>query len=877
MKVTAPVLEHHREPLGIGESRPRLSWRTETDAPGWTQQAYRVEITDRDGRVLTDTGRVNSAESVLVDWPGAELGSRSRVGVRARVWGEDAEPSDWSPVTWAETGLLTRTDWTARPVTPDRHPSDAPLPVALLHRTFTLTEPIASARLYITAYGVYEAEINGTRVGDHVLAPGWTSYHHRLRYQTFDVTALLGEGDNAIGALLGEGWYTGRLGFHGGRRNLYGEHRALLAQLEVTHPDGTVTTVGTDGTWRATTGPIARSELYDGEVHDARLARAGWSTPGHDTSDWSPVTELPAPAAELVAPTGPPVRRTQTLAPVDVITTPSGRTVLDFGQNLVGRLRIRVSGPAGHTVTLRHAEVLENGELGVRPLRVARATDTYTLAGHGVETYEPRFTFHGFRYAEVGDWPGELDPAAVEAVVLHTDMARTGWFESSHELVDRLHENVVWGMRGNFLDIPTDCPQRDERLGWTGDIQVFAPTASFLYDCSGMLGGWLRDLAAEQLAREDRVPPLVVPDILPSGFGATPHAVWADVAVLLPWTLYRRFGDLGVLRAQYPSMRAWGEVAARLVEEGGGLWRQDFQLGDWLDPGAPPEDPGAARTDGDLVANAYVARSADVLAETARLLGEKEDAVRYEELARSVRAAFAEEFVTPGGRTASDAQTAYALALCFALLPTERQRAGAAERLAFIVRKAGFRIATGFAGTPLICDALCAGGEPQLAYRMLLEQGCPSWLYPVTMGATTVWERWDSMLPDGSINPGEMTSFNHYALGAVADWLHRTVAGLEAAEPGWRRLRVAPVPGGDLTYAKAAHETPYGRAEAGWRIEGGTLVVDVLVPPNTRAEVRLPGDAEPFEVGSGRRTFRRPYTAPAWPPSPVRNPFSGPE
>ena len=877
MKVTAPVLEHHREPLGIGESRPRLSWRTETDAPGWTQQAYRVEITDRDGRVLTDTGRVNSAESVLVDWPGAELGSRSRVGVRARVWGEDAEPSDWSPVTWAETGLLTRTDWTARPVTPDRHPSDAPLPVALLHRTFTLTEPIASARLYITAYGVYEAEINGTRVGDHVLAPGWTSYHHRLRYQTFDVTALLGEGDNAIGALLGEGWYTGRLGFHGGRRNLYGEHRALLAQLEVTHPDGTVTTVGTDGTWRATTGPIARSELYDGEVHDARLARAGWSTPGHDTSDWSPVTELPAPAAELVAPTGPPVRRTQTLAPVDVITTPSGRTVLDFGQNLVGRLRIRVSGPAGHTVTLRHAEVLENGELGVRPLRVARATDTYTLAGHGVETYEPRFTFHGFRYAEVGDWPGELDPAAVEAVVLHTDMARTGWFESSHELVDRLHENVVWGMRGNFLDIPTDCPQRDERLGWTGDIQVFAPTASFLYDCSGMLGGWLRDLAAEQLAREDRVPPLVVPDILPSGFGATPHAVWADVAVLLPWTLYRRFGDLGVLRAQYPSMRAWGEVAARLVEEGGGLWRQDFQLGDWLDPGAPPEDPGAARTDGDLVANAYVARSADVLAETARLLGEKEDAVRYEELARSVRAAFAEEFVTPGGRTASDAQTAYALALCFALLPTERQRAGAAERLAFIVRKAGFRIATGFAGTPLICDALCTGGEPQLAYRMLLEQGCPSWLYPVTMGATTVWERWDSMLPDGSINPGEMTSFNHYALGAVADWLHRTVAGLEAAEPGWRRLRVAPVPGGDLTYAKAAHETPYGRAEAGWRFEGGTLVVDVLVPPNTRAEVRLPGDAEPFEVGSGRRTFRRPYTAPAWPPSPVRNPFSGPE
>ncbi|MFD8307341.1 family 78 glycoside hydrolase catalytic domain [Streptomyces sp. NPDC059690] len=877
MRVTAPVLEHHRELVGIGESRPRLSWRTETAVPDWAQRAYRVEITDADGTVLSDTGRVEGADSVLVDWPGPELGSRNRVGVRVQVWGEGAEASDWSPLTRAETGLLDRTDWTARPVTPDRDASDGPLPVALLRRSFSLDKAVTSARLYITAYGVYEAEINGSRVGDHVLAPGWTSYHHRLRYQTFDVTTLLREGDNAIGALLGEGWYTGRLGFGGGRRNLYGDRRALLAQLEVTHPDGTVTTIVTDETWRATTGPVLRSEIYDGEAYDARLARPGWSEPGHDLADWTSVTRLPLPEAELVAPTGPPVRRTQTVAPVDVITTASGRTVLDFGQNLVGRLRFRLSGPAGHTVTVRHAEVLEHGELGVRPLRQAAATDTYTLAGTGVQTYEPRFTFHGFRYAEVDGWPGEFDPAAVEAVVLHTDMARTGWFECSYDLVNRLHENVVQGMRGNFLDVPTDCPQRDERLGWTGDIQVFAPTASFLYDCSGMLGGWLRDLAAEQLARADRVPPLVVPDVLPFAFGGTPQAVWADVAVLLPWTLYRRFGDVGVLRAQYPSMRAWVEVAARLTEEGGGLWRQDFQLGDWLDPAAPPEDPGAARTDGDLVANAYVVRSADVLAETARLLGERDDAVRYEELARSVRAAFAEEFVTPGGRLASDAQTAYALALCFALLPTGRQRLGAAQRLAFIVRKAGFRIATGFAGTPLICDALCAGGEPQLAYRMLLEQGCPSWLYPVTMGATTVWERWDSMLPDGSVNPGEMTSFNHYALGAVADWLHRTVAGLEAAEPGWRRLRIAPQPGGDLTFAETAHETPYGRAEAGWRIEDDTLVVEVLVPPNTRAEVRLPGDGEPFEVGSGRRTFRRPYTAPTWPPTAIRHPFSAPE
>ncbi|WP_406131158.1 family 78 glycoside hydrolase catalytic domain [Streptomyces sp. NBC_00989] len=890
MNVTPPTFEHHREPLGIGESAPRLSWRTVTDTGDWHQAAHQVEITAADGTVLADTGRVESSASVLVPWPGPDLGSRQRVGVRVRVWGDtEEEPSPWSGTAYAETGLLEPADWTARPITPDPiTPAEEPLPAALLRRDFTLTGPVASARLYITAYGVHEAEINGEHVGDHVMAPGWTSYQHRLRYQTFDVTPLLRTGENTIGALLGEGWYTGRLGFHGGRRAIYGEHRALLAQLEIGYADGTTQTVRTDEHWSTTTGPVLRSEIYDGEAYDARRERPGWSAPGHEVSYWKKVTELPSPRAELVAPTGPPVRRTQTVAPVDVITTPSGKTVLDFGQNLVGRLRVRVSGPAGHEITLRHAEVLEHGELSTRPLRFAAATDTYVLRGEGVEgdedeggeTYEPHFTFHGFRYAEIGNWPGPLDPTDIKAVVLHTDMTRTGWFECSDPLVNRLHENVVQGMRGNFLDVPTDCPQRDERMGWTGDIQVFAPTASFLHDCSGMLAGWLRDLSAEQLARPDGVPSLVVPDVLPDAFrDAGAQAVWADVAVLLPWTLYQRFGDLEVLRTQYPSMRAWGEATIRLAAEGGGLWRQDFQLGDWLDPQAPPDRPGEARTDGDLVANAYVVRTAEVLAETAQLLydaghldGKEDDTARFRAHARAVRERFADQFVTPDGRLSSDTQTAYALAIAFSLLPTERQQRGAAERLARIVRRASFRIATGFTGTPLICDALCAAGEPRLAYRMLLEKDCPSWLYPVTMGATTVWERWDSMLPDGTVNPGEMTSFNHYALGAVADWLHRTVAGLAAAEPGWRRLRVAPVPGGDLTWAKAAHDTPYGRAEAGWRIEGDVIVVDALIPANTRAEVQLPDGSPPFEVGSGRHTFRCPYAAPAWPPTAIGYP-----
>lgn len=883
-RVTAPVFEHHREPLGIGEPRPRLSWRTETGVPGWRQSAYEIELVDAAGAVVGGTdGRVESDASVLVPWPGPDLPSRTRTGARVRVWDAEGRVSAWSPVTHAETGLLERADWTARPIAP--HPDlgidpGRPQPVVLLRRSFRPRGAVDTARLRVTALGVCRPELNGRPVGADVLTPGWSSYHHRLRYFTYDVTEHLVEGENVLGAQLGEGWYSGRLGFHGGRRGVYGDRPALLAQLEIRYADGSHETVPTDERWRAATGPALRSELYDGEEYDARLERPGWCAPGPLGDGWGPVAELDMPRGELVAPTGPPVRRTQTLRPVRVLTTPSGRTVLDFGQNLVGRLRIRVRGEAGRTVTLRHAEVLEHGELALRPLRQAAATDRYTLKGDPRgETYEPLFTFHGFRYARIDGWPGELKPVDVEAVVLHTDMERTGWFECSDPLVDRLHANIVWSMRGNFLDLPTDCPQRDERLGWTGDIAVFAPTAAFLHDCSGMLTSWLRDLAAEQLARPDgAIPPLVVPDALPAGFPDAPHAIWADSAVLVPWALYRAFGDQGLLRTQWESMSGWADELERYVRDGGGLWRAEFQLGDWLDPAAPPDRPGDARTHGDLVANAYAARVADIMSETAALLDEPEQAERYARLASRVRAAFAGEFVTPSGLLASDAQTAYALALRYALLPGREQRERAGRRLVEIVRRAGFRIATGFAGTPLICDALTEAGAPEIAYRMLLETGCPSWLYPVTMGATTVWERWDSLLPDGTVNPGEMTSFNHYALGAVADWLHRSVAGLGEAGPGWKRLRIAPVPGGTLTRAHAAHRTPYGRAEAGWERRGDTLTVTAVVPPNTTAVVELPGGEAPFEVGSGRHTFTvEGFTTPAWPPQPLRHPFSSPE
>ena len=479
--VTAVRFEHLREALGIGVSRPRLSWLTETAIPGWAQSAYEIEAYSATGRLRGSSGRVESGESVLSPWPFEPLASRERLGVRVRVWSTNDVASDWSQVAFVEAGLLSAEDWSAQFIGPDWDIDPLlPQPSPLLRREFTVEKRVRVARLYVTALGVYEVYINGQPVGDHVLAPGWTSYHHRLIYQTFDVTRYLAEGQNAIGAILGEGWFRGRLGYGGGRRNAYGNRMALLAQLEIAFHDGTTAQVLSDTTWRAATGPILASELYDGETYDARLERPGWLEPGYDDADWSGVQPVAYDKSTLVAPEGPPIRRTQLLSPVAVITSPSGKTIFDFGQNLAGRLRIRVQGPVGQTVTLRHAEVLENGELAIRPLRFAKATDTYTLKGGGAETWEPRFTYHGFRYAEISGWPGEPNPQDVQAVVCHSDMARTGWFECSDPLINRLHENVVWSMRSNFFSIPTDCPQRDERLGWTGDIQIFAPTAAWI-------------------------------------------------------------------------------------------------------------------------------------------------------------------------------------------------------------------------------------------------------------------------------------------------------------------------------------------------------------------------------------------------------------
>ncbi|MCB0044490.1 MAG: glycoside hydrolase family 78 protein [Caldilineaceae bacterium] len=860
--VSSIKVEHLSEPTGIGFDRPRLSWQVETDIPNWRQSAYEIACCDADG---DQTGRVESDQSVLVDWPFTSLPSRRRVSVKVRVWGADGSESLWSEPAFIEAGFLHVDDWSARFITPawDEDTSQ-PNPAPYLRREFELGDAIQSARLYVTAFGVYEAYINGRPVGDQVLAPGWTVYDRRLRYQTFDVTDLLQSGANVVGAIVGDGWYRGRFGFGGGRMNIYGDKPALLAQLEVTYADGTTERIVTDADWRAATGPIRVSSIYDGETYDARLEMDGWAVPGFDASAWSDVGILPRDLAILTAPVGPPVRRMAEFAPVSIIQSPSGKTLADFGRNLVGRLRITVEGEAGRTITLRHAEVLEEGELGTRPLRTAEAVDRYTLRGGGVEEYEPYFTFHGFRYVEIENWPGELRADNLTAVVLYSDMERTGWFECSDPLLNQLHENVIWSMRGNFLDVPTDCPQRDERLGWTGDIQIFAPTAAFLYDVSGFLRSWLADLAAEQ-AKLDGAVPHIVPDIL--GDGAA--AAWADAAVIVPWVLYQRYDDPLILADQFESMCDWVDYMVQAAGDNF-LWDIGFQFGDWLDPAAPPDKPWEARTDKAVVAGAYFVHSAALTARTAAILGRTADEVRYAEVAANAKAAFIREYITPAGRMMSDTETAYALAIAFDLLPTDEQRRRAGDRLATLVRDGGYRIRTGFVGTPLICDALCDTGHYETAYRLLTQRECPSWLYPVTMGATTIWERWDSMLPDGSINPGEMTSFNHYALGAVADWMQRTICGLAPDAPGYGRIAIKPRPGGGITQAEVRHLTPYGPAECAWRIENGRIHMSVVIPPNTTALVSLPGnDGSPLEVGSGTWSWSADYAA-----SDARGPYT---
>ncbi|ORY26975.1 bacterial alpha-L-rhamnosidase-domain-containing protein [Naematelia encephala] len=858
VEIAAVTAEHHESGFAIGHASPRLSWRfAATSLKGWKQSGYELVIT-REGK--DETYNVTSTASVLVPWPSSPLKSREVAHIKVRAIAIDKTSTSWASLT-IEAALLQRSDWKAALISRPPQIPDEPKPPFRVFRTFSLDSVPKTARLYSTAHGLYEVTINGVRVGDHVLAPGWQSYRHHLNYQTYNIGSLLRTGENTIEAYIGEGWFAGRLG-RPGERNLWGDRLGFLGQLEA---DGQIVVVSNED-WQYRDGPVKSAEIYNGETYDS--TKSSYPALG-------PVDVLSLPAAELVASDAPPVRRILEIKPLEIITTPSGKKVLNFGQNLVGWLRLEkdLAGKAGDKVVIRHAEVLEHGELGTRPLRTARATDEIILGGP-TKGWEPKFTFHGFQYAEITG-VSDLDLKTFTAVVVTSDMRRTGHFSCSHSMINRLHKNVEWGMIGNFVSVPTDCPQRDERLGWTGDIQVFAPTANFLYDTSGFLGGWLKDVAAEQ-KDFDGIVPTVVPFLTndpKAGPRPKPQGIWADATIITPHDLYTTFGDKEFLQKQFESMCLWLDKG--VPRDPVGLFAPDVpQYGDWLDPYAPPSFPAHGRTDTHLTVNAYLVYVTGLVSEIATLLGHEVQAAKYASDYSRLRQLFQTEYITTPGRLVSDTQTSFVLALRFGLLEPN-QIENATKRLEWLIRWNHFKISTGFAGTPIILPVLADNGLLSLAYRMLQERDNPSWLYSVGMGATTIWERWDSMLVDGTINPGksfcQMTSFNHYALGSVAAFLHNTVGGLAPAAPGWREALIRPQPGGTITSASVSFDSPYGPYSVSWLIEGGKLKVDAAIPPNGSATVVLPGLED--KVGSGEYHYEVNWEAdPTWPPKGMAGP-----
>ena len=832
--------EYRVNPIGIDVTQPRLSWQITSDETNVLQTGYQLraalsvsDLTYKN-KLIWNSGKIDSSQSVLVAYRGPALRSRERVYWQVRVWDNHHQVSSWSEPSFWEMGLLDPSDWTAKWISSPRKTDLVHAqPCPYFRKEFSTNKKIASARIYVTSLGLYELFLNGKKVGNQLFTPGWTSYNKRLQYQVYDVTSLIKK-ENAMGAILDDGWYRGGLTWDQ-RRNVYGKKLGLLLQLQITYTDGTTQTVISDGSWKVSTGPIISSEIYNGETYDARLEMHGWAQPNFDDTNWREVKVLNHTYAALVASDGVPVEAIQTITPKKIIITPKGETVFDMGQNMTGWVRLHVKGHAGDTIQLKFAEVLDKaGNFYTANLRSAKATDCFILKNNQEEVFEPHFTYHGFRYVEMKGFNGTPDVDQITGVVIHSNIEPTGYFACSDSLVNQLQHNIQWSQVDNFLDVPTDCPQRDERLGWTGDAEVFSPTATFNFNVAPFYTKWLKDVAADQL--KNGLVPDVIPDVL-NGQGGT--AGWADVSVVIPWNIYLSYGDKRILKTQYNSMKAWVDYMNKRAGSKH-LWEGDWQYGDWLAFATNQSDYPGATTDKNLIATAYFAHSSMLLSQAASVLGKEDDALKYKQLFDEIKEAFNREYVTPEGRIMSNTQTAYVLALAFYLLPDSIQGV-AANYLAEDVRNFG-HLTTGFLGTPLLCEMLTKTGHADLAYMLLNRKEYPSWLYPVTQGATTIWERWDGQKPDGSFQDVGMNSFNHYAYGAVGKWLYSCVAGLnlDPLLPGYKRIVFHPVLGGGLTYATAKLMTMYGQAVSAWKIENDTMSYHIVIPPNTTGSVCLP-------------------------------------
>lgn len=843
LKVSDLLCENMANPIGLDAKQPSFSWQLSGNQRGLVQTAYEIRVghnmaTLTQGKdLIWKSGKVISDQSVHVPYNGAPLSSAVKYYWQVKVWDAKGKASEWSDIAFWQMGILNPADWKAKWIRQSTPESPGNQPSPIFRKQFSSVKKIASATAFITAHGLYEAFINGHRVGDDYLTPGWTSYNKRLQYQVYDVKSLLQDNKNSIGVMLGSGWFRGRLAWEVKNENLFGNELGLLFQLHIQYTDGSSETILSDESWKNSTGAILFSSLYDGEINDARLEKTGWKKPGYDDKDWEPVKTFDFDNSILIATINEPVKKHEVLKPVKIFKTPAGEQVVDFGQNMVGYVQLKISGNAGDKIKIHHAEVLDKaGNFYTTNIRTAKQEATYILKGGIEETFDAHFTFYGFRYVKIEGLKGTLKPEQLSAVALYSSMKTTGSFECSNPLINQLQQNIQWGQKGNFVDVPTDCPQRDERLGWTGDAQVFFNTAAFNMRVDNFFSKWLKDLAADQLPNGSV--PYVIPNVLgPKSQGSTG---WADAATIIPWGMYTIYGNKKILQEQYTSMKAWVDYMTNNSKNE--LWNTGFHIGDWLFY-RPSDDPDgmSAVTDKYLIAQCFYAHSTQLLINSASVLGKSEDVEKYQELLKKIKAAFVKEYITPNGRLISGTQTAYILALNFDMLP-EDQRAEAAKRLVANIKTYNNHLTTGYLGTPYLCDVLTRFGYLDVAYTLLTQETYPSWLYPVKMGATTIWERWDGIKEDGNFQNPDMNSFNHYAYGAIGDWMYRTITGINISEGslGYKSIFIKPRLGGGLSHASASVETYYGKLSSSWKLTDGKFSMEVTIPANTTATIYIP-------------------------------------
>ncbi|MBU0483605.1 MAG: glycoside hydrolase family 78 protein [Proteobacteria bacterium] len=839
--------EYLTDPQGIDDRIPRLSWIMESAERGMRQIAFQILVASSQDKLtrnqgdLWDSGKVMSSSSIQIEYHGHPLSSRQECFWKVRSWDQSDTVSAWSaPAVWT-MGLIEKNDWQARWISYDTSAENEDKnlhlpPPPIFRKEFLSKSSLKKATLYASALGLFEVSVNGKPVGKDSFTPGWSNYNKRVFYLTYDLTNLVLTGQNVLTAVLANGWYAGYVGFIPPHlipmenRGFYGDVPALLMQLELTYEDGRQQIITTDASWKTATGPIRSTDIQMGEKYDARFERAGWTRAGFDDSAW-PLAQVVAPNKDLILQAYPanPVRTQQTLTPL-AITEPRPKVyVFNFGQNFAGRVRLQVKGARGQVVQLRFAEMLhKNGSIMTENLRNARATDTYILKGDGeTEQWEPTFTYHGFQYVELTGYEGKPDLTTVTASVMHSSAAIVSQFNTSEPLLNKLYQNILWTQRSNFFDIPTDCPQRDERLGWTGDAQIFIKSALYNMELGAFFKKWLVNLF------DDQRPSGAFPDFAPLPFlQFEPSPGWMDAGIICPYNLYRAYGDTRIIRRNYGAMKKFIDY---LTTNSSGLIRkpQGNNWGDWQSIDS--------QTPRDVIATAYFAYDARLMSEMAQAIGEDEDMRQYQELSANIKRAFAQAFIDPQGRIKGNSQTAYAMALDMELLD-DQQKIKATQILVELIKMQDFHLSTGFLGIKHLLPALSANGASETAFKLLRQQGYPSWLYPITNGATTVWERWNSYTyAKGFANPG-MNSFNHYAFGSVQEWLFSYLAGIEAAAPGYQKILIRPQVGDlSIKQVSAAYDSIYGRIESAWQIDPNNMFsLQVRVPANTSALVRLP-------------------------------------